>query len=210
MKNESIVPFGKYRGQPVEVMQNDAAYCDWLMAQDWFRDRHAPIYQLIVNNFGEPTETPEHNKLQALFLDDNFCMQLLSTAKISLKEIASDLSYNDNEVYKTFCESQNKYEMLYLKKREFECSGWDVVFSVGIIGCEYSAMDCFFEIKPCLSDDFPAVLRQMKANSRKIHGRKILIFDQFSAIGATLENIKQIFNESGFYVVQLSEIKEAY
>lgn len=28
--NTQLVPFGKYKGQPMEVMQMDKKYCDWL------------------------------------------------------------------------------------------------------------------------------------------------------------------------------------
>jgi uncharacterized protein (DUF3820 family) len=29
----NLVPFGKYKGQPVEVLAQDREYCDWLDAQ---------------------------------------------------------------------------------------------------------------------------------------------------------------------------------
>ena len=74
MNSPQIIPFGKYKGKPVEVLQQDHDYAQWLMAQPWFRERFQPTYNLIVNNFGEPSETPEHNALQALFLDDRFCV----------------------------------------------------------------------------------------------------------------------------------------
>ena len=54
----------------VESMASDWQYVDWLLAQDWFRDRYQGMFTLIVNNFAEPTETPEHNRLQMRFLDD--------------------------------------------------------------------------------------------------------------------------------------------
>ena len=73
MPGLNIVPFGKYKGQPVEVLANDKPYLDWLQAQDWFRQRYAGIYTLIVNNFAEASETPDHNALQVLFLEDDFC-----------------------------------------------------------------------------------------------------------------------------------------
>lgn len=67
-----IVPFGKYKGKPIEAMVLDEAYCDWLAGQDWFRERYSTIFNIIVNNFGEPPETPEHNALQARFLNDDY------------------------------------------------------------------------------------------------------------------------------------------
>ena len=74
-----LVPFGKYKGQPVEVMQMDTGYCEWLSTQDWFRERYANVYQqVIINNFTEASETPEHNKLQMLFLDKEFYKKIES------------------------------------------------------------------------------------------------------------------------------------
>jgi hypothetical protein len=69
----TIVPFGKYKGQPVEVLAHDEEYCRWLADQDWFRTRFATIHTLIVNNFAAPHDTPEHNALQARFLDVDWC-----------------------------------------------------------------------------------------------------------------------------------------
>jgi len=73
----NIVPFGKYRGQPIEALATDRDYCDWLMGQTRFRERYGAVYTLIVNNFAEPSATPEHNALQARFLDEDFCHGLL-------------------------------------------------------------------------------------------------------------------------------------
>lgn len=71
MNPGKTVPFGKYKGQPVEVLAADPDYCDWLAQQSWFKERYAQIYQVVViNHFAEPEETPEHNALQALFLEE--------------------------------------------------------------------------------------------------------------------------------------------
>jgi hypothetical protein len=71
MTDTKIVPFGKYKGQPIERMLADQSYLQWLMAQDWFREK--PLYQVIINYGAEPQETPEHNALQVMFLDKSFC-----------------------------------------------------------------------------------------------------------------------------------------
>lgn len=63
-----LITFGKYKGQPVEVLANDKKYTDWLMAQEWFRTGHVQLYNVIVNNFCEPSDTPEHNRMQADFM----------------------------------------------------------------------------------------------------------------------------------------------
>jgi hypothetical protein len=76
-ESAKIVPFGKYKGQPVEAMVQDRSYVEWLTAQPWFKEKFTPIYNVVINNFGEPSETPEHNALQALFLDNEFCYAFL-------------------------------------------------------------------------------------------------------------------------------------
>lgn len=53
------VPFGKYKGRPIELMLSDRQYCEWAAAQPWFRERHPTIYQIIVHGT-EAQETPEH------------------------------------------------------------------------------------------------------------------------------------------------------
>jgi len=68
------------------------------------------------------------------------------------------------------------------------------------------------EIKPSLGDDYPAVLRQMRANWRHTSegsGRYgILVFDQFAADGAFLDQVHAIFAASGFSVLSLADIAQ--
>jgi hypothetical protein len=67
-----LVPFGKYRGQPIEVMRQDSGYMDWLAGQEGIRRQYPWIFSVVVNVGGEASETPEHNRYQALFLDQDF------------------------------------------------------------------------------------------------------------------------------------------
>ena len=52
-----IIPFGKYKGQPVEVLAADRQYLSGSAGQSWFRERYQNIYAMFVNNFAEPTES---------------------------------------------------------------------------------------------------------------------------------------------------------
>ena len=310
--NTQLVPFGKYKGQPVEVMQMDTGYCEWLSTQDWFRERYANVYQqVIINNFTEASETPEHNKLQMLFLDKDFYRKIEAALPVDpsklfhpqildavseikeqvksdenyLEELERELKikeyYSDEEnrkekleklesvppytleylsIEKTlkylrnYDESTHKEELSRLRGKiektkmriqelkdrhnsiidqrkdntkytyevktiEFELNGWDV-----FVGLKYKCeidlktglsdsanpvyQERYIEIKPCLGDDFPAVLRQMKANSKKVRGTRILLIDEFSAVGATLEQVKQTFLLSDIYLIKLSDITE--
>lgn len=310
--NTQLVPFGKYKGQPVEVMQMDTGYCEWLSTQDWFRERYANVYQqVIINNFTEASETPEHNKLQMLFLDKDFYRkieaalpvdppklfypQILDAVSEIKEQVKSDENYLEelerelkiNEYYsdeenrkekieklesippytleyfsiektlkylRNYDESTHKEELSRLRDKiektkmriqelkdrhnsiidqrkdntkytyevktiEFELNGWDVFVGLKYkceidLKTEFSAsanpvyQERYIEIKPCLGDDFPAVLRQMKANSKKVRGTRILLIDEFSAAGATLEQVKQTFLLSDIYLIKLSDITE--
>ena len=70
MNEHALVPFGKYRGQPAEVFLADRRYTDWALSQPDLQQRYASFFQLVLNAGAEPAETPEHNLLQAKFLDE--------------------------------------------------------------------------------------------------------------------------------------------
>jgi len=40
MSDNAVVPFGKYKGQPVEVLASDRDYSEWLLAQGWIAHRY--------------------------------------------------------------------------------------------------------------------------------------------------------------------------
>ena len=67
-----LVPFGKYKGQPLEVLLADTQYMTWLSEQPWVKERYPVVQTLIINNFGEPDETPEHNKIQNNFFSSEY------------------------------------------------------------------------------------------------------------------------------------------
>lgn len=67
-----LIPFGKHRGKPVDALLDDRQYMDWLLAQGWFKEKYGNIYQIVINNGQEPSETPEHNAMQIKFLDETY------------------------------------------------------------------------------------------------------------------------------------------
>jgi len=81
MSEGSLVPFGKYKDQPIEVLAQDRQYVERLTAQPWFRDKFAGLYTVIINSFQEASETPEHNALQVLFLEDEWCARFFGVLK---------------------------------------------------------------------------------------------------------------------------------
>jgi hypothetical protein len=193
-----IVPFGKYKGQPLEAMAADQQYVDWLLQQAWFRDKFTSLYTVIVNNFQEPTETPEHNRMQAKFLNHACCMRLARKVE-AIREQSSGIELAIGPLH---------FVDMTIWNLKFEDKGAD--FSFDCYGPKKTKMDNLgrnyddysfilsyrVECKPTLSDDFPAVLRQVtyaKCN--------VLVIGEYTGKGATLEQVKAMFSYSGITVV---------
>jgi len=114
---KDTMPFGKYAGEPIEqVAAKDPQYIDWLMKQDWFSKRYEVTYQLITNHFvvGEQ-ETPEHNALQARFLDKEFLLHL--SEMVIGRNIGSRGSLRGSEYYEYFPRQWGHYEVADIKKK---------------------------------------------------------------------------------------------
>lgn len=229
-----IVPFGKYKGQPIEVLQQDLPYLDWLRNQDWFKQNYQQINTIIINNFKEPDETPEHNKLQILFLEKDFCLKLAlyyndinGYQRTYLERIGTcdnnkKIQYPNyfNPLYKVvqklnttgICIELNpqtpkidsvnytenvKEKTFIVSNAIFEKNSIDVSFSVET---EVGYFIFHIEIKPCLGDDYPAVLRQMDNNKATF-----LIVDKFTTAGATINQVKELFKRANKIVYLFSD-----
>jgi uncharacterized protein (DUF3820 family) len=86
-----LVPFGKYKGQPITTLLNDTKYLEWCKQQEWFQ-KFPIVYNICVNqtitSSNQNSKTPEHNKLQNLFLDNENVEKLL---KIIFKKTSKNL-----------------------------------------------------------------------------------------------------------------------
>ena len=94
-----IVPFGKYKGEPITSLLNDTKYLEWCKDQAWFQ-KFPIVYNICVNQAltttNEGSKTPEHNKLQNLFLDKERQLKLLYHLIPSIKNTYNllDKSYD--------------------------------------------------------------------------------------------------------------------
>jgi hypothetical protein len=81
-----VIPFGKHKGKTVaELLTADPQYADWIAAQAWVAERFAELHAAILTRGAGTDDTPEHNALQARFLDERFCLaliQITSAARI--------------------------------------------------------------------------------------------------------------------------------
>jgi hypothetical protein len=227
LNDAQIVPFGKYKGQPIEALANDRGYLDWLTAQAWFRERYAGMYTLIVNNFREPAETPEHNQMQARFLVPQLCFEVanridefLPTARRCLDEAdgwlkarrkaaenGKDIADTERDIQSLEADIQSLEAGIMPQSFkihvEFEHRGWDVLACVQRPWV--SELRCYLELKPCLGDDYPAVLRQMKALDRS-YGKAAHVVGEFTATGVTPDQISAIFATANIAVLKISDL----
>jgi len=230
-----IIPFGKHRGKPVETLAADPQYANWLTCQDWFRERYPDIHTIVINNYAETDGTPEHNRLQARFLDAEFVRKFVGFTlsrriKAFLNIPLPDFAATREELIRTRSfkelEKLDKFESdpTNLKKSicintpTFEEKGADVSVVVrfeGPLEDHYVTRPVSYafgliekpiglrvEIKPSLGDDYPAVIRQMRASRCNI-----LIIDDYAGSGATLNEVRKMFNNSGIAFVSFSDIE---
>jgi hypothetical protein len=264
MTDSNLIPFGKYKGQPIEALAQDRQYVEWLTAQPWFRERFASLYTVIINNFQEPSETPDHNALQVLFLDDAFCARFMAVLtgrdhNAWLKELVNSIKGRrqtfvaalkeadercGDKPSSSAAESAQRFRadrLNRLLKSKAECEQafvtfakpieWKIVFGKafekdgvdvqmtgsirttvglpvvreqhlwGVI--EYIG-EARTEIKPSVSDDYPAVLRQMRGN-----GSTVLFTERYTGTGATEKQFVETFKISGIKVVFRHEVEAA-
>lgn len=235
-----IVPFGKYKGKPVEALAQDRQYVDWVTAQPWFREKFANIYTLIVNNFQEPSETPDHNRLQVLFLKPEFQLAVVQfafpEAWLHFQAACAKwegwiaayhaLAVANPKRWRDGLPAEMKGRISDFDAEEilggvpnalshhvvFEQDGFDVYFRISV-AYRTELGDYSVEIKPTIGDEFPAVLRQIKAAyarrfqpGRPTVGNPILFLEEYVGQGATLEQFIAVFEADGIRVVFLDEV----
>jgi len=76
-----VIPFGKHKGATVaELLEKDPAYAEWITAQGWVAERFAELHAAILSRGAGTDDSPEHNVIQARFLDPVFRVACVSAA----------------------------------------------------------------------------------------------------------------------------------
>ena len=250
---QSLVPFGKYKDKPVEVLQKDPQYVEWMLSQAGLKNRYPQFMQVVINNFREPDETPEHNKLQIKFQDPEYRLKFayacvgekLFYGKCSdvEKQLQSERrTYVKNALVNFFHTKTSLEQKAYLEKRvqelwnkhiypgtyplislpmpDFEVDAIDVKFSIGYGANMWKNPDTsdphnfygefVIEIKPVVSDDYPAVLRQLRSlmAKRSISRKtfKVLFLSAYTGEGASREQFIDFFRSQGYEVIFESDV----
>jgi hypothetical protein len=222
-KSSLTVPIGKFKGQPLDVLAQDPAYVQWLIGQQWFHDRFPQHHTIIINNFADAAETPEHNTLQAKFLDRTLLLRvaekLFDTPSGSTIQVGDpsfemggvdvrfDVLFQERAVlmedYSNLTEDYSNVSLRYRVRRELP----------GPTRVKNSfEMTVFIELKPSLGDEYPAVLRQVNAARHRATvggGRSVhcaIIYQELTARGADAKTIAAIFGTARIALLAFDEV----
>lgn len=147
MSNQKIIPFGKYRDKPIDILKEDTSYTEWLLAQSWFKEKYPEINTIIINNFNINTDnTPEHNTMQIKFLKEEYRLKLAYLLKKEklftynkkhfknyLLKIISSLNLSTEESKLNIINEILKLKgtsLLRLSNPNFEKDGLDVIYHI--------------------------------------------------------------------------------
>lgn len=91
---DRLLPLGKYKGQPFEVLLTDAGYAVWLLGSKYaqLEQKYPALFAFLVGRFGLPERTPVHNSLQNRFLDEEFCLRFALASSPRLRAAADQLA----------------------------------------------------------------------------------------------------------------------
>jgi hypothetical protein len=94
---------------------------------------------------------------------------------------------------------------------EYEVDGWDALLKMPSVVRDVThgpLRDVYLRLEPTVGDEFPAILRDMKAKCASTFGEwRALIIDQFEAESASLDDVRRIFEPNDISVLRLAEIR---
>lgn len=196
-----IIPDGKYKGKDVTHMMQDKKYLEWFKKQQWFNENNKkwkPIYNIVINqniSTSNNSKTPEHNKLQNLFLKKNNQKKLFhnifKNVKINLNKYEDDVKkmINNEEFKKKFNILEEPNENEYFKtKIEFEGKfNWDLIMENTVIRKKFKFKSKFNIDNYIIIDGWGDI--------KTIHGFGNLFSENF----INKNNVKFDFDKNIFY-----------
>lgn len=272
-----IVSFGKYKGKPITELLTDASYLQWCKQQDFLKQKDPVIYNIIVNQTISsntlPSNTPEHNKMQNLFLKKSFQLTFINKLfGLDINKRKLEALYA-SEQYQIYFGNQKFLDELetYTIRSEFEAIfNWDVCLKLQskrntihmleehyksflrenqflshnkehippVIKNLFKEIDeatiwgsekelsvnlnrylsaIYIEIKPLVGDDYPCVLRKMKAQKKLLQSTThlndslifctVLLIDEFASSSTTKDELIDVFSQSNIRVLFLKELE---
>ncbi len=193
MKNNNLIPFGKYKGEPLEMLLADSQYVEWLSSQSWLKEKYTNIYNIVVFGREQDTPTPEHNRMQAKWLNSDYLDNFIA------------YMVKHKNLRKNHCWVVTGFEMGNI---DVKIEGKGVLRFAN--GNEIlTILEINIELKTSVSDDYPSILRKL-ANQYRPRNKLILITKEFVSEAVTLEQAKKIFKMSSIEFILESEFEGVF
>jgi hypothetical protein len=211
-KSAIVVPFGKHKGRTVaELLTHDPSYAEWITNQGWVAERFAELHAAILSRGAASDDSPEHNLIQARFLEPLFRAAFALAAQGTPWTVASwkldrIRNYKRWIADPTDTATGKIEDIQFWSDARFEQRGVDVVLAwdfrlPGHYGWDSPHLSHNIEIKPSLGDDFPSVMRQMQRL-----GSSALLIDRYASV-LPLETLRQMFAANGIHLVTVREVE---
>jgi uncharacterized protein (DUF3820 family) len=184
--SDKIVPFGKHKGRSVEALLDDRPYLDWLLSQSWFKERFGDVYNIVINNGQEPSETPEHNAMQIKFLSEEFRLKFIVAAGGNIYKKTENLEFEKDGIDVQFWYGSGRHACIEIKPT---------------IGDDFPAALRQIKRYKDISPD-----RYRKPYAFAIFA---LLVGSYTGIGATEEQFKAFFKSQGVTVVFERDVETA-
>jgi hypothetical protein len=222
-----IVPFGKYKGHPIDTLIKDKPYVEWLMTQPYFiSGRYRNVYNAVMRRGVIDPKTPVHNAMQVRFLDRVFLYKLaLYVSRYTRRKVepsVSEILEPGMWATPSMCERSIKLKdkdlgfsgIALTDESEFEKDNWDVILNLKLSYVleeideitrhffDFYDMHVYIELKPTIGDDYPAVLRQLERRLKNMNVTKVpnvwVLCDSFNGTSCNWEQVREMFLRSGY------------
>ena len=132
MEDLPIVQFGKYKGKSILELLDDEKYLEWCKSQPGMLEKYPAVFNIVYQQSNKTNDapTPEHNKLQNMFLNKNIQLNLIKYLRNNDISFIND--FLENEEYKKYFKpNENGYDIIknFLNKNniKFEAEhNWDM------------------------------------------------------------------------------------
>ncbi len=165
MSELPIVQFGKYKGKSILELLGDEKYLEWCKSQPGMLEKYPAVFNIIYqqSNKSNDAPTPEHNKLQNMFLNKNIQLNLIKYLRNNDINFLNELFENE-EYKKYFKPNKNRYDIIkdFLNENniKFEAeNNWDIKLN-GMINI------IFFEFN---NEQYDNIKQEFIKNSNKVY-----------------------------------------
>lgn len=232
-----IVPFGKHQGLTVaELVVRDPAYVEWLLGQSWLAQRFAKLHEAIITRGAAPDDTPEHNQIQARFLDPTFRAAVIDITRdltdaqnrdylkrrrepTRLRDACID---NIQRINKIIDAGSKYYYQDELLQKQQDLAKYqalvDAVTPLPIdsdVEFEHEGIDVLIRWGFEYSDEYkitveikPSLGDDYPSVMRQMSrlGARVLVIDQYNSATLNLSTVREMFKANGQTLVTLQEI----